>query len=254
MDFEDKVILITGAAGGIGKETARAFQNEGASLVLVDINKNALEDMVDELGLKDYLLIPADVTDENEVKNYINLIIDKYRKIDVFFNNAGITGKFAEITEVTSQDFNKVIDINLKGAFYGLKYVLQVMNKQNFGCIINTASTAGVNGSPSLGPYAATKHAIVGLTKTAAIEGAKRGIRVNAICPAPVDTELMNKLDKDKDTKNPEKARKSYEQKIPLGRYASPEEIAELVLFLSSSKSSYITGGVYNIDGGLLAN
>src|SRR5699024_11860661 len=123
----------TGAAGGIGKETARAFQNEGASLVLVDINKNALEDMVDELGLKDYLLIPADVTDENEEKNYINLIIDKYRKIDVFFNNAGITGKIEENTEVTSQDFNKVIDINLKGAFYGLKYVLQVMNKQNFG-------------------------------------------------------------------------------------------------------------------------
>ncbi len=253
MNFDGKVALITGAAGGIGKEAARLFKENGAQLVLVDLNEEALKNMVNELELKDFLLIPADVTKEEDVKNYTKLAVEKYGKVDIFFNNAGIVGDFAEITEVTSEDFNKIIDINLKGVFYGLKHVLRVMKEQKSGCIVNTSSVAGLGGSPSLGPYAATKHAVNGLTKTAAVEVADEGIRVNAICPSPVDTALMRDLDEVKSPEDSSKARGAYEQKIPLKRYATPTEIAELVLFLCSEQSSFITGGAYLIDGGYTA-
>jgi len=254
LNFEGKVVLITGAAGEIGKQTARLFHENGAKLALVDIDKKALEDTAHELGLINYLLIQADVTDEEEVENYVEQTIEAYEKIDVFFNNAGISGKLAEITEVNTDDLDKAININIKGVFYGLKYVLQIMKRQNSGAVINTSSVAGLNGSLLLAPYSATKHAVIGLTKTAALEVAKYNIRVNAICPSPVDTELMSKLDKEKNPENPEKARENYSAKVPLGRYATAEEIANLVSFLSSDQSSFITGGSYLIDGGHTAS
>ncbi|MFD1067662.1 SDR family NAD(P)-dependent oxidoreductase [Oceanobacillus locisalsi] len=254
MNFEEKVILITGAAGEIGKKTAQLFHKKGAKLALVDIDKKALEDATHELGLNNSLLIQADVTNEKEVKNYVEQTIEVFGNIDVFFNNAGISGKLAEITEVKTEDLEKTIDINMKGVFYGLKYVLQIMKRQNDGVVINTSSVAGLNGSLFLSPYSATKHAVIGLTKTAALEVAKYNIRVNAICPSPVDTELMSELDKEKNPENPKKARESYSKKIPLGRYATSEEIANLVAFLSSNQSSFITGGSYLIDGGQTAS
>ncbi|WP_080872605.1 SDR family NAD(P)-dependent oxidoreductase [Oceanobacillus timonensis] len=254
MSFEEKVILITGAAGEIGKKTAQLFHRKGARLALVDIDKKALEDATHELGLKNCLLIQADVAKEKEVKNYVQQTIGAYGNIDVFFNNAGISGKLAEITEVKTENLEKSIDINIKGVFYGLKYVLQIMKRQNDGVVINTSSVAGLNGSLFLAPYSATKHAVIGLTKTAALEVAKYNIRVNAICPSPVDTELMSELDKEKNPENPKKARESYSKKIPLGRYATSEEIANLVAFLSSDQSSFITGGSYLIDGGHTAS
>lgn len=254
MDFKDKVVLITGAAGEIGKKTAQLFHRNGAKLILVDINKKALEDAIHELGLSKCLLVQADVSKEEEVKNYVDQAVEAYGRIDVFFNNAGIAGKLAEITEVKTEDLEKTIDINIKGVFYGLKYVLQVMKKQNNGVVINTSSVAGLNGSLLLSPYSATKHAVIGLTKTAALEVAKHNIRVNAICPSPVDTSLMRELDKEKNPENPEKSRESYSTKVPLGRYATSEEIANLVAFLSSDQSSFITGGSYLIDGGHTAS
>lgn len=250
LSFEGKVVLITGAGGGIGKETARLFHEQGALLALVDIDESTLRKAAEELRLENYLLIQADVSKENEVKKYTESTVKKFGRIDVFFNNAGIVGSYAKITKVSSEDFNRVVDINLKGVFYGLKHVLRVMKKQRSGCIVNTSSVAGLNGSPSLGPYAATKHAVIGLTKTAAVEVAEDGIRVNAICPAPVDTKLMEDLDEIKSPGNPMKAREAYEQKIPLKRYATPTEVAEVVLFLSSEKASYMTGCAIPIEGG----
>lgn len=253
MEFNEKVVLITGAAGGIGKAAARLFNQQGAKLVLIDLNKEALEKTAVELELQDYILCAADVRSEKSVESYVQAAIEKYSKIDVFFNNAGVEGKYGKLTEITADTFSNVIDVNVKGVFFGLKQVIKVMEKQNFGCIVNTSSIAGFNGSPGLGPYSASKHAVIGLTKTAAVEVADSGIRVNAICPAPVNTRMMNDLDSIKSPDDPQKAREKYEQKIPLKRYAEPTEIAELVLFLCSDRSSYITGGVYEIDGGLSA-
>ncbi|WP_010676993.1 SDR family NAD(P)-dependent oxidoreductase [Bacillus timonensis] len=253
MEFNDKVVLITGAAGGIGKEAARLFHQQGAKLVLIDLNQEALEKTALELDLGDYMICVADVRSEESVESYVQAAIDKYNKIDVFFNNAGVEGKFGKLTETTAETFGTVLDVNVKGVFYGLKHVLKVMEKQNFGNIVNTSSVAGCNGSPGLGAYSASKHAVIGLTKTASVEVAGKGIRVNAICPAPVNTRMMEELDSIKSPDDPGKARRTYEQKIPLRRYAEPAEIAELVLFLCSDKSSYITGGVYEIDGGLTA-
>lgn len=253
LSFQDKVVLITGGAGGIGKETARLFKENGAKLVLVDVNEEALNKAAEELQLDDYLLVPADVTKEEDVKNYVDLAVQKYGEINIFFNNAGIVGGYNELTEIEAEDFKKIVDINITGVFYGLKHVLRAMKKQQSGSIVNTASVAGLGGSPNLGPYSATKHAVIGLTKSAAAEVANYGIRVNAICPAPVDTNMMKQLDKVKTPDNPSVARRNYEQKIPLNRYATPTEIAQLVLFLCSDQASYITGGSYTIDGGYTA-
>ncbi|PWA12158.1 oxidoreductase [Pueribacillus theae] len=250
MDFNGEIVLITGAAGGIGKETARLFHEQGAKLVLVDLDKNALEKIAFELNLKDYLLFPADVRNEVDVKSFVQASVSKYGKIDVFFNNAGIVGRYGQVTEISTDDFEKVMSVNVKGVFYGLKHVLDVMIKQKSGSIVNTSSIAGLKGSPGLAPYSASKHAVIGLTKTAALEVGEDGIRVNAICPAPVNTQMMRSLDAIKYPNNPLRAKEEYEKRIPIKRYSEPNEIAELVLFLSSEKASYITGGCYQIDGG----
>ncbi|WP_042351348.1 SDR family NAD(P)-dependent oxidoreductase [Bacillus massiliigorillae] len=253
MDFQGKVVVITGACGGIGKETARLFAKQGAKLALIDLNQSALEAVASELELVDYLAIGADVTDENQVMNYVKATKAKYGKIDIFFNNAGTVGKLARMTEMTTEDFDKVVNVNLKGVFYGLKHVLKVMQEQKSGSIVNTSSGLGMHGGIGLGAYSATKHGIIGLTKTAALESAGFGVRVNVICPSAVYTPMVNVIEAFRSPESTEKARENSEQRIPLKRYATPEEIAELVLFLSSDKASFITGSEYKIDGGLRA-
>lgn len=248
MEFEGKVVLITGAAGDIGKEAARLFKERGANLSLVDIDINTLEHVSSELDLKDHLLIEADVSIENEVKNYVETTKKRFGKIDIFFNNAGILCKRQKIIETSSEDFIKVLNVNLNGVFYGLKYVMDVMVKQNYGSIINTSSLAGLKGTSGFSPYVASKHAVIGLTKTAALECADSGVRVNAICPSRVDTKMAQTLE-EMSNKNSNDLYKN----IPLNRYGTPYEIAELVLFLASDKASFITGSHYTIDGGNLA-
>lgn len=254
MIFEGKVVLITGAAGGIGRETARLFADQGAKLVLVDVDQRVIEKIASELEIDDYLALSADVSSEEQVKNFVQLTKEKYGKIDVFFNNAGVGVKFGRITDITAEELDKVLNVNVKGVFYGLKHVLAVMLEQRSGSIVNTSSVNGVSGSPGLAAYSATKHAVIGLTKTVALECAGTGIRINAICPGPVDTPMIHSLAEMKTPGNPEQTREFYEQRIPLKRYAQPKEIAELVLFLSSAKASYITGSVYRIDGGMTAS
>lgn len=254
MIFEGKVVLITGAAGGIGREAARLFADQGAKLVLVDVDQKVIEKVASELELDDYLALSADVSNEEQVKNFVHLTKEKYGKIDVFFNNAGVGVKYGRITDITAEELDKVLNVNVKGVFYGLKHVLAVMLEQKSGSIVNTSSVNGVNGSPGLAAYSASKHAVIGLTKTVAVECAGSGVRINAICPGPVDTPMIRALAEMKTPDNPEQTREFYEQRIPLKRYAQPSEIAELVLFLSSDKASYITGSVYRIDGGMTAS
>ncbi|WKA55551.1 SDR family NAD(P)-dependent oxidoreductase [Planococcus shixiaomingii] len=245
--LQDKVAVITGGAGGIGKVTAKRFLEEGASVVLVDLFKEALAEAKKELG-DNVLTVQADVSKEEDVKNYVKKTMDTYGKIDIFFNNAGIEGKVATITEQKVEDLDKVLAVNVRGVFLGLQNVLPVMISQKSGSIINTSSVAGLSGSPNVSPYIASKHAVVGLTKAAAVENAAYGIRVNSIHPSPVNTRMMRSLEGGLKVDEATLAKS-----IPLGRYGESEDISNLVLFLASDESTFITGSQYRVDGGMAA-
>ncbi|WP_203339144.1 SDR family NAD(P)-dependent oxidoreductase [Planococcus beijingensis] len=245
--LQDKVAVITGGAGGIGKVTAKRFLDEGASVVLVDLFEEALAEAKKELGDK-VLTVQADVSKEEDVQKYVDKTVEQFGKIDIFFNNAGIEGKVAPITEQKVEDFDKVIAVNVRGVFLGLQKVLPVMIKQASGSIINTSSVAGLGGSPNVSPYITSKHAVVGLTKAAAVESAPHGIRVNSIHPSPVNTRMMRSLETGLEVDEATMAKS-----IPLGRYGESDDIASLVVFLASDESTFITGSQYRIDGGMAA-
>lgn len=245
--LQDKVAVITGGAGGIGKVTAKRFLDEGASVVLVDLFEDALADAKKELG-ESVLTVQADVSKEEDVQKYVDETAEQFGKIDIFFNNAGIEGKVAPITEQKVEDFDKVLAVNVRGVFLGLQKVLPVMIKQKSGSIINTSSVAGLGGSPNVSPYITSKHAVVGLTKAAAVESAPHGIRVNSIHPSPVNTRMMRSLETGLEVDEATMAKS-----IPLGRYGESDDIASLVVFLASDESTFITGSQYRIDGGMAA-
>lgn len=251
----DKVAVLTGGSGGIGKAVAKCFLAAGAKVVLVDVSQESLDEVQSELKeLGDIITIKADVTKEEDVKNYVSQTIDKFGTIDIFFNNAGIEGKVQPIVETSLEDFEKVQAVNIHGVFLGLKHVIPVMAKQKSGSIINTSSVAGLHGSANVIAYVASKHAIVGMTKTAALEVAEHNIRVNSIHPSPAETRMMRSLEAGFSPENAEAAKEDLTKNIPLGRYANPEDIADLVLFLASDDSSFITGAQYRIDGGMGAS
>ena len=249
--LEGKVALITGGTGGIGKATAKLFLEEGAKVAVVGTSDAKLQEMKNELP--EVLTIKADVTCEDSTKEYVNKTVEEFGKIDIFFNNAGIEGVDAPFVDQTLENFNQVLSVNTTGVFLGLKHVIPVMIKGGGGSIINTSSVAGLMGFPGLAPYVASKHAVVGLTKTAAAEFAKENVRVNSIHPAPVDTRMMESIEAMINPDDVAAARAGFEALVPMGRYGKAEEIARLVLFLGSDDSSFITGAQYAIDGGLLA-
>lgn len=243
----NKVAVITGGTGGIGKVTAETFLKEGAKVVLVDLFQEALDQAKSDLSeLGEVITVQADVTKESDVQNYVNKAVEQFGRIDVFFNNAGIEGKVAPIVEQKVEDFDMVMNVNVRGVFLGLKHVLPVMIKQKSGSVINTSSVAGLGGSPNVSPYIASKHAVVGLTKTAALEVANSNIRVNSIHPSPVNTRMMRSLEEGLNV-----TQEALAQSIPLGRYGEPNDIANLVVFLASDDSAFITGVQYRIDGGM---
>jgi len=241
-----KVAIITGATGEIGKGTAKKFLKEGAKVVLVDINEDALKKTKEELKLYgEIITVIADVSKEFDVKNYVNKCVEYFGRIDVFFNNAGIEGKVAPLVQQNVDDFDAVMNVNVRGVFLGLKYVLPNMIAQGCGSIINSSSVAGLDASPNISPYIASKHAVVGLTKSAAIESASANVRVNSIHPTAVDSRMMRSLEEGIGVKQ-----ETIAQGIPLGRYGTTYDIANLVLFLASDESTFITGVQYRIDGG----
>lgn len=245
--LENKVALITGGAGSIGQTTAKLFLDEGAKVVLVDLDKGALKKIAGDLG-PNAAYVAADVTKSEDVKNYAEEAVKKFGKIDVFFNNAGIEGSVAPITEFPEEVFDKVMAVNVKGVFLGCKYVLPQMN--DGASMIITSSVAGLGGSPDFVAYVTSKHATLGIMKTAALEAAARKIRVNSIHPSPVNNRMMRSIEESYAPGKAEEMQKGFASGIPLGRYAEPLEIAKLVLFLGSDDSQFITGAQYVIDGG----
>jgi len=254
--MEGKVVLITGGAGGIGKETAQLFLDSGAKVVLVDINEDALKSAKSSLkgDSNNIVVIQANVTDEEDVKNYVTQTVEAYGKIDVFFNNAGINGPYTPIKDLDKDKFEMILNINVTGVFLGLKHVIRQMETQGYGSIINAASNAAYIGSAGMAGYIASKHAVAGLTKTAALEAAASGIRVNAVAPAAIDTQMLADIQNNITPGEPETSGEAIKQGIPVGRFGAPKEVAQVVLFLASDNASFVTGSLYNVDGGMQAN
>lgn len=248
MEFKDKVVLITGAAGGIGLAAARKFAAEGAKLALVDLKRESLETAAGDI--EGAVLIAADVSKEADVEAYVAKTVKAFGRIDVFVNNAGINGDFKPIEEQSFENYSNVLLINVIGAAMGLKHVVKQMKVQGAGAIVNTASNGGLLGAPGMSAYVASKHALIGVNKSVALEVASAGIRVNAVCPSGVDTQMMRSIESNARKGDEAEARKQFEAAVPLGRYAEAEEIADLMLFLASDRASFITGAYYRIDGG----
>lgn len=247
--LEDKVAIITGGSGSIGRITATLFLEEGASVLLVDINEESLKKTVQELGGKNIAYCVADVSNSEDVQRYVAQAVEDFGKIDVFFNNAGIEGVVKPLVDYPEEMFDKVMAVNVKGVWLGNKYVLPKM--KDGGSIIISSSVSGLLGSPYVSAYITSKHACVGIMRASAVEAAPRKIRVNSVHPSPVNNRMMRSLEEGFSPGQSDAAKEQLESTIPLGRYAEPIEIAKLVLFLASDDSQFITGTTQVIDGGI---
>lgn len=248
--LKDKVAIITGGAQGIGKATAKLFLDHGAKVMLVDIAEDEMKATVKELDSPNLSHCIADVSRSEDVQNYVSQTLSAFGKIDIFFNNAGIEGNVFPIPDYPEDIFDKITAVNIKGVWLGCQQVIPKMN--DGGSVIITSSVAGLKGFKGLGAYVASKHAEIGIMRTAALEFADRNVRVNSVHPGPVHTRMMRSIEKDLSADNPMEAQKGFEAIIPFERYAEAKEIAELVLFLASEESKYITGTTQVIDGGMI--
>ena len=242
-----KVAIITGAGSGLGQATALRLAEEGINIAVVDVNEtggNETVELVKKLGV-DAFFVKADVSKLADVKNYVEKTVEKFGTIDYFLNNAAISGSGKYFLETSPEDIEQIVGINLLGALYGARFVAEVMLKNGGGSIVNTASSAGVIGQDTVVTYSATKHGIVGMTKSLVAEYAKDGLRVNAVAPGPTETPMVKAYFE----ANPQ-MKVNAESGIPQKRLGTPEEVAELVAFLLTSKAQYINGEVISIDGG----
>jgi len=245
--MQGKTVIITGGGSGFGREVALKLAKKGTNISVVDISKENGEETVRLCKELDgnAIFIEADVSKVEDVKRYVTQTLDHFGKIDLFFNNAGISGSGVRTLECSVEEFNAIVDVNLKGVFYGLKFVVNEMLKTGGGVIVNTASLGGLVGIPTLGAYSATKHAVIGLTKTIAGEYGRENIRINAIAPGTNETPMVKAFPKD--------AIEAMAEAVPMGRLGQPHEVADVVAFLLSDESSYIHGAVISIDGGAAA-
>lgn len=253
LKLREKVVLITGAGSGLGEATAIQVAREGAKLSLVDVNGESLEKVkkrVQEVAETEILLITADVSDEEAVKNYVHQTKDHFGQIDGFFNNAGIEGKQDLTEEYGTDEFHKVVGINLNGVFYGLKHVLKVMKEQGSGSVVNTASVGGIRGIGNQSGYAASKHGVVGLTRNSGVEYGQYGISIKAIAPGAIMTPMVEGSLKQLGGDQWEEAGEEFVKSNPMKRFGKPEEVGNLVSFLLSDEAQFINAAVIPIDGG----
>ena len=251
--LDGRVAVVTGAAGHIGAATIRLLAERGARIVAVDRREQDLKTAIKDLPPSaEALAIAADVSSEDEVADYVRAAVAQFGTIDVFYNNAGIEGDVAPITRYSLESFRRVLDVNVVGVFLGMKHVLPVMLKQNKGSIINTASIAGLIGSPDIAVYSASKHAVIGLTKSAALECVNTGVRVNCVCPGMIDSRMLSTIFQGRFGGNAPPMDKILER-IPARRLGQASEVASIVAFLASDEASYVSGSAYTVDGGRTA-
>ena len=249
--FKAKVALITGGSGSIGFTTAKRMAQEGAKVLIVDIDDEALRKKSNEAkkeGL-DISYFKADVTDGKQVEGYVEECLNRFGQIDYFFNNAGIEGDVKPIHQYDDAVFDKVLAVNVKGVYLGMKHVIPKIS--DGGSIVISSSVAGLQGTPGMIAYITSKHATIGIMRTAALELGKRKVRVNTINPGVVDNRMMRSLEEGLDPGNAEEVKENFEQQIPLGRYAEPEDISNMTTFLFSDEASYCHGSVFVVDGGM---
>ena len=250
MTFSGKVAVVTGAANGIGRATAQAFAAEGLRVVVADMDTAGGEGTVALIRTAggDATFVRCNVTVESDVKNLMDEVIKTYGRLDYAFNNAGIEIEKGKLAEGTVEEFDAIMGVNVKGVWLCMKYQLPLLLAQGGGAIVNTASVAGLGAAPKMSIYAASKHAVIGLTKSAAIEYAKKNIRVNAVCPAVIDTDMFRRA-YEADPRKAEFAAAMH----PVGRIGKVEEIASAVLYLCSDGAAFTTGHALAVDGGATA-
>lgn len=251
-DFQGRSAIVTGAGSGIGRAVALALADRGAKVLAVDINAVAAKETV-SLSQGEIVAHRADVSQSNDVRDYAAAAASLHGLPTIFFNNAGIEGVHKSIVDTSEEDWLRTLGVNLNGVFWGLKHVLPLMRQAGGGAVVNTGSILSLKAAPDRSDYVVTKHAVLGLTRSAASEVASDGIKVNCICPGPVDTPLMTRSEILVNPEDPGYERSRFEQGAPAGRYATTAEIAELVLFLLRPDITYLTGAAVNIDGGIMA-
>lgn len=252
--YAGKVALITGAGGGIGRATAERLASEGAALLLADVAEDALAESTEaarQAGAR-VLAAAADVTRLEDFEALVARAERELGGLDLLVNNAGIEGVVAPIESYPLDVFDRVLAVNVRGVFLGMRAAAPALRRRGAGAIVNLASVAGVTGDPNLSAYIASKHAVIGLTRSGALAFGKDGVRVNAVAPSPVETRMMRSLEAGMGgPQGGEMIRKLVSERIPLGRYAEPAEVAALIAFLGSDEARFITGSIYTIDGGM---
>jgi NAD(P)-dependent dehydrogenase (short-subunit alcohol dehydrogenase family) len=249
ISFEDKVALVTGAASGLGLATAKAFAEAGASVVLADWDEKEVHAAAKGLADKGHktLAVRCDVSDDAQVEAMVNRTVATFGRLDAAYNNAGVQGVLAETADSPRDDYDRVMGVNLRGVWSCMKFELRQMREQGSGAIVNCSSLGGLVGGNQRGNYHASKHGVLGFTKSAALEYATRGIRVNAVCPGMIHTPMFDKMIAEGQG---EELNAMLKTQVPMGRMGRPEEIADAVLWLCSSSASYVTGQSISVDGG----
>src|SRR5690349_6160657 len=248
LDFSGKVALVTGAASGMGLATARAFAEAGAAVVLADSKEDAVRAAAEELIAAGYkaLAVRCDVSDDEQVAAMVDRGVAEFGRLDAAFNNAGVMARIAPTADSTREEWDRVIGVNLRGVWSCMRHELRQMDRQGGGAIVNNASVGALTGNPGIGSYIASKHGVVGLTRTAALEYIRHGIRVNAVNPGLIDTQIARDV-----VDGDEKAYTEIATHVPIGRAGRPEEIASAVLWLCSPAASYVVGHALTVDGGM---
>jgi NAD(P)-dependent dehydrogenase (short-subunit alcohol dehydrogenase family) len=251
--LEGKVAVITGGSGGIGVAAAERFITEGAKVFLVDLDEAALAAAAERLGSNVCSYCVADVSSKTDTERFIAQVVDEFGGVDILLANAGIEGEVASFLDCSDEMFDKVLNVNVKGVWLGARAVFPIMQARGGGSIVITSSVAGIKGASMLAPYSTSKHAVIGLMRSAALAGAEDKIRVNTVNPSPVETRMMRSLEAGISPDDTDAAHDMMSANIPLGRYAEPSDIANIMLFLASDESEFLTGGVYMADGGTSA-